>query len=144
VTALERAWERRLAADGLASLDYPDRVGNRGSGKPAGSGTVTPEDVAAQAARRDEQADVIARRADVLREYRFPTARDRRIWTLHAEGIGTKVIARQLHHRRRIVMASIAATTAAAKQRSTRRVNARKAIRIAPPEFLAALWRALT
>jgi hypothetical protein len=141
--ALFRKWEERLASEGLAHLDFPFGVGNRGSGKAAGSGSVTPDDVRAQAERRDETAAIMAWRAEVLRTYRFAASRDRRIWELHADGIGTKEIARRLHHRRQIIRVSIAVTTAAAKQRSKRRVDPVKAIRTAAPDFLAALWRVL-
>jgi DNA-binding NarL/FixJ family response regulator len=141
-------WESKLRAEGLAPLDYEIDdatilVSHRGSGHDIRDreGGV---DAATQLARRDETEAVIDQRRDILRSHRFPAARDRRIWAMHADGIGTREIAEQLHHDRRTVRASIAATNAATKRRATRNVDPIREIRkeVASTAILAALCRA--
>lgn len=135
-------WEERLRAEGLAHLDYDDGldivVGNRGSGK------LHPDESAdGQLQNRAATEALIDRRRDVLRTYRFPSGRDRRIWALYAEGFGTREIRRQLHHDRQTVRASIAATEAAIAKKGTRHATIQTLIDRSSPAFLAALFRAI-
>lgn len=132
------AWEARLKADGLAHLDYEDGgdlvVGNKGSGKINSEGRA--------AGREESEAYKDAARA-FLREYRFPRARDRRIWAAHCEGTWTVYIAKQLHHDRKTVQASIARSKAAMQRRANRNVTIEKATRTADHRTLVVLFRCL-
>ncbi len=89
VTALQRKWEARLKRDGLASLDCA--VGGEIMVSNAGAGKLKTD--TAQA-RREAAAVEMDRRRDIVRRGKFATPRDRRIWSLHADGVGYQTIAR--------------------------------------------------
>lgn len=138
-------WEAQLKSEGLGPIDYEVAgvvmMGGGGGKLKMGHDF----DAAGQAEARAQQETKLDAARDVLRSHRFPAARDRRIWVLHAEGIGTREIAAQLHHDRRTVRASIAATTLATHRRATRHVDPRREIRkeVASTPTLVALLRVL-
>jgi hypothetical protein len=134
-------WEARLRAEGLASLDYPDGddviVSNRGSGK------LHPDETAdGQLVARAASESAIDHARDVLRSHRFHASLDRRIWALHADGLGTREIAKRVGFWRQGVRASLAATKAAIRKKEKRRATIETAISKSDTGFLCALFRA--
>lgn len=138
-----RAWGAILKREGLDHLDYDCGddvvVGNRGAGK------LKSEEAAA---RRADTERYRTWAGDVLRRHRFPRMGDRRVWELHAAGIGTPTIAARLGVDRNAVRDSIAETKAAVRSvRAVRSMSARAIrnnLKIADPAILTALLRAAT
>jgi hypothetical protein len=101
----------------LKSLDFDlggddVTIGNKGSGK-------INNERAAQARTDSEKDREVAR--DILHNHHFDSSQDRRIWALHADGVGTPTIADQLGIGRAIARKSISTTRAAWLARKTRK-----------------------
>lgn len=109
-----KAWEQRLAADGLAALDWDLGGGCIGVSE-RGGGKLHDEAGAVEGRRAREEYSQLQR--DVLEHHRFRRTLDRRVWELHATGMETPRIGRELGITQWAARQSIASTLAAWRAR---------------------------
>jgi hypothetical protein len=99
MTALQREWYAKLKASGFQDIE----TGDEHSG-------LLKTDKRFEAGRGEEyraSAEYYQRASVLLHHRRWPDARERRIWEMHAEGVGMNEIARAAHAGNTLVHATI-------------------------------------